>query len=72
MIHRSLHRNGIGTVLTRERLSWVEQMPNVTVVYLNTSHLTEGFYQKFGFRTVKRIPNGYRPGLDRCDMEWLR
>jgi ribosomal protein S18 acetylase RimI-like enzyme len=69
MIHHALHRQGIGRVLMRGRLSWIEAMPNVTVVYLNTSHLTEAFYEKFGFRTVKRIPNGYRPGLHRCDME---
>jgi ribosomal protein S18 acetylase RimI-like enzyme len=72
MVHRSLHRQGIGRVLTRERLAWADQMPTVSVVYLNTSHLTEGFYEKFGFQTVKRISNGYREGLDRCDMEWNR
>lgn len=72
MIHRALHRSGIGRILTRERLAWVAEMPEVAVVQLNTSHLTEGFYEKFGFRTVKRITNGYREGLDRCDMEWLR
>jgi ribosomal protein S18 acetylase RimI-like enzyme len=72
MVHRSLHRHGIGRVLTRERLVWAEQMPNVSVIQLNTSHLTDAFYEKFGFRTVKRIPNGYREGLDRCDMEWVR
>lgn len=69
MIHQTLHRCGIGRILTRERLAWAQQMPNVSTVYLNTSHLTEEFYQKFGFRTVKRIPNGYREGLHRCDME---
>ena len=71
-VHHSLHRQGIGRVLTRERLVWAEQMPAVTVVYLNTSHLTEGFYETFGFRTIKRIPNGYREGLDRCNMLWVR
>lgn len=70
MVHRSLHRNGIGRVLTQERLAWAAQLPNVSVVSLNTSHLTEAFYEKFGFRTVQRIPNGYREGLDRCDMEY--
>lgn len=72
MIHKALHRNGIGRVLTRARLDWIEAMPDVDVVDLNTSHLTEGFYEKFGFRTVKRIMDGYRPGLDRCDMELAR
>lgn len=72
MVHQTLHRQGIGRILTRERLAWAEQMPAATVVYLNTSHRTEGFYETFGFRTVKRIPNGYREGLDRCDMQWVR
>jgi N-acetylglutamate synthase-like GNAT family acetyltransferase len=68
MVHGSLHRKGIGRLLTRERLAWAEQIPTINVVYLNTSHITEGFYETFGFRTVQRIPNGYRDGLDRCDM----
>lgn len=72
MIHHALHRQGIGRILTRERLSLIDAMPDVTVVYLNTSHLTEAFYEKFGFRTVKLIPNGYRVGLHRCDMERIR
>ncbi|HRI64420.1 MAG TPA: GNAT family N-acetyltransferase [Polyangium sp.] len=72
MIHRALHRQGIGRLLTGARLSWVDEMPSTKVVYLNTSHLTEAFYEKFGFRTVKRIPNGYRLGLHQCDMERTR
>lgn len=70
MIHRSLHRNGIGRLLTEKRLEWIQAMPDVDTVAIDTSHLTEGFYEKFGFRTVKRIPNGYREGLHRCDMQW--
>lgn len=72
MVHYRLHKLGIGRVLTQGRLDWVNVMPDVVVVYLNTAHLTEGFYEKFGFRTVKRILNGYREGLHRCDMEWRR
>jgi GNAT superfamily N-acetyltransferase len=71
MIHRTFHRSGIGRLLTLERLAWAGSLPNVSVVYLNTSHLTEAFYEKLGFRTVNRIPNGYREGLHRCDMQWV-
>lgn len=70
MVHHRLHKHGVGRALTQGRLDWVNEMPDVAVVYLNTAHLTEGFYEKFGFRTVKRILNGYREGLHRCDMEW--
>lgn len=69
MVERSLHYRGIGRVLTIGRLEWIGQMPEIDVVYLNTSHLTEDFYKKFGFITVKYIVDGYRPGLHRCDME---
>jgi len=74
MVERSLHNRGIGRVLTVGRLEWIRQMPDISVAYLNTSHLTEEFYKKLGFVTTKYIPNGYRPGLDRCDMErrWNR
>lgn len=72
MVHRSLHKMGIGRMLTRERIAWVDALPDIHVLYLNTSHLTEAFYEKFGFRTITRIPNGYREGLHRCDMEWRR
>lgn len=70
MVHGEMHGRGIGQFLTQERLSWIRQMPSISIVYLNTSHLTEAFYQKMGFRTVKTILNGYREGLHRCDMTW--
>jgi GNAT superfamily N-acetyltransferase len=72
MVYQNLHGQGIGRVLTLERIAWIRQMPEIDVAYLNTSHLTEGFYHKLGFVTVKYLPNGYRPGLDRCDMQWVR
>lgn len=72
MVHRSLHGRGIGRILTNARMEWIRQMPEVTMGYLNTSHLTEDFYKKYGFVTVKFLENGYRDGLHRCDMEWRR
>jgi hypothetical protein len=32
---------------------------------------TVGFYERLGFRTVRIDPEGYGPGLDRCEMERL-
>lgn len=72
MIDARRHGQGFGRALTEERLRWLEGMPEFAafeVVRIDTSHETEAFYEKFGFRTVRRIPNGYREGLDRCDME---
>jgi ribosomal protein S18 acetylase RimI-like enzyme len=72
MIDARRQGQGFGRALTAERLRWLETMPEFSafeVVRIDTSHETEAFYEKFGFRTVRRIPNGYREGLDRCDME---
>lgn len=72
MVRRDLHRQGIGRILTNVRMEWIRQMPDITDAYIDTSHLTEAFYQKYGFATVKYTENGYRPGLHRCDMQWRR
>jgi hypothetical protein len=37
-------------------------------VRLGTSQLTEGFFQKYGFKTQSVIPNGIADGLDEVEM----
>lgn len=37
-------------------------------VELDTSQHTRGFYERVGFRVERVVPDGYAPGLDRCDM----
>jgi ribosomal protein S18 acetylase RimI-like enzyme len=69
MVHADLHGRGIGRFLLQERLRCIAAIPGVEKVVLNTSQETLGFYLKLGFKTVKQIPNGYRLGLDRCDLE---
>jgi hypothetical protein len=44
-------------------------MPEIERVRIDTSHLTEAFYARRGFRTYDRIADYYREGLHRCDME---
>lgn len=71
MVHASLHGRGFGRILTEGRLAWLAGMPEVERVRIETSHLTEEFYARRGFRLVRRLPDYYRVGLDRCDMELL-
>jgi hypothetical protein len=36
---------------------------------MNTSGETVGFFTKAGFQVTAHTPDGYRPGLDRYDLE---
>ena len=68
MVRGDRHRSGLGRLLMEARLARALADPHVRVVALNTSQLTTGFYERFGFVTTEVIENGYAPGLDRCEM----
>lgn len=68
MIARPLHGEGLGRLLVEERLRRIRLDPTVREIALNTSQLTVGFYETFGFAVERVEPDGYAPGLDRCDM----
>jgi GNAT superfamily N-acetyltransferase len=68
MVARPLHGTGLGRLLGRERLARIRADPAVREVALHTSQHTVGFYQTLGFAAERVIPDGYAPGLHRCDM----
>lgn len=68
MVRRSLHGTGLGRLLTDARLDRIRRDPAAEAVALNTSQHTRGFYERRGFVTEKVTPDGFAPGLDRCDM----
>jgi GNAT superfamily N-acetyltransferase len=68
MVARSLHGEGLGRLLVEERLARIRADGTVRAVTLNTSQRTVGFYEAFGFVVERVVPDGYAPGLDRCDM----
>ena len=70
MIARAHHGEGLGRLLTEERLRRIEKEPAVLSVFLGTSQHTAGFYERLGFVVEARIPDGYGPGIDRCDMRF--
>jgi len=37
-------------------------------VVIETSQHTRGFYEGLGFRLTALVPDGFGPGIDRCDM----
>jgi N-acetylglutamate synthase-like GNAT family acetyltransferase len=69
LVRRDRHGRGLGTRLALERLGWIVDDARFSVVALDTSQRTEGFFARFGFRTVHVTPDGYAPGLHRHDME---
>lgn len=72
MVRRDLHGHGIGRLLTEARVQAAFSEPTVRVVALNTSQRTVDFYRRMGFRLESVVPNGYAPGLDRCEMRLRR
>ncbi len=69
MVHPDRHGQGLGTRLTAFRLRWLAAQPGIDRVLIDTSNETEGFYARFGFRTLRVIPDSYAPSLHEHDME---
>jgi len=68
MVRQEKHRRGLGRQLIHARIDAAKRDPSVRVIALNTSQHTTGFYERFGFRVTDVEPDGYGPGLDRCEM----
>jgi len=70
MVQGDLHGQGLGRSLTARRIEAALAHPGVTEIVLRTSQLTTGFYESLGFAVTAVEPNGFGPGLDRCEMRF--
>ncbi len=68
MVDRAFHGQGLGTLLTECRLALARATPGIAEVVLATSQHSRGFYERFGSTVSAVTPDGFAPGLDRCDM----
>ena len=59
---------GLGKALTEFRIGLSRERYSGRAMVTSTSQHTEGFYEKFGFRTVEHAPDGFGPGIDICKM----
>ena len=59
---------GLGRKLTEFRVAASREKFGDRAMVTSTSQHTEGFYEKFGFRTVEHTPDGFGPGIDICKM----
>lgn len=69
MARADLHRKGLGTFMLVERLKQIYRDFGETVVDMDTSQYSQGFFERFGFRAGNVTENFYAPGLHRVDMD---
>ncbi|MDI1241810.1 MAG: GNAT family N-acetyltransferase [bacterium] len=70
MVRNDLIGTGLGKHLTLFRMEKGQEKWGRLPFFTSTSHHTEGFYKKLGFRTIENIPNGFGPGIDTCKMRF--
>lgn len=68
MVRKDHLGTGQGKRLTEFRIQASTEKFGDRAMVTSTSQLTEGFYERFGFRTVEHTPDGFGPGLDICKM----
>ncbi|HEY0019665.1 MAG TPA: GNAT family N-acetyltransferase [Longimicrobium sp.] len=71
MVRRERHGTGLGRLLTEARMDRIHADPAAMEIALNTSQHTRAFYERRGFATERVVPDGFAPGLDRCDMRLI-
>ena len=61
---------GLGSELTRFRIDAARRKYGSLPMSISTSQHTAGFYERFGFSLLDRVPNGFGPGIDICKMRF--
>ena len=60
---------GFGRQIVNACLDHLKKIPTVKLLRVNTSQLTDGFFSKFGFKTVYTEKDHWGEGLDLVRME---
>ena len=68
MVDNALHKRGYGAQLLEYRINKMSELFPDTPVVLDTTQHSFGFFEKFGFSTVKVTNDFYAPGMHRYDM----
>jgi predicted GNAT family N-acyltransferase len=69
MVRADLHKTGLGKFLLTERLKRIYKDSGESLVKIETSQHSKGFFERFGFVVTNTIENYFAPGIDRVDME---
>lgn len=68
MIRNDFIGKGLGKRLTEYRINLSREKFGGLPLVISTSQHTQGFYEKFGFKLIERIPDGFAQGIDNCKM----
>lgn len=69
MVHRDLHRQGLGSILLQERIADIRANHPGKRIVIDTSQHSQEFFRRQGFVITDQKENFYGPGLHRVDME---
>lgn len=69
MVHRQLHRLGIGRRMLEYRLAVIRTSSTIKTVRARTTQVTEPFFRRCGFISSQRREGGFGPGLDFVELE---
>lgn len=68
LVHSASHKMGLGSQLLSYRIDRLREIAEVEYIRLDTVQHNPGFFEKFGFKVIQKIPNHYGPGLDKYEM----
>ena len=68
LIHSDFHRKSFGSTLLKFRLEAIQKHFSDTAVYLDTTHHSSPFYEKFGFQLTKVVPDYFEAGMHKHEL----
>ena len=68
LIRRDLHGRGLGTHLLAGRLDRIRADGRFTQVLVETTPMSRGFFERFGFAPLRMQADGFGPGYDLVEM----
>ncbi|WP_251358414.1 GNAT family N-acetyltransferase [Kangiella sp. TOML190] len=70
MVDQAAHKQGLGLQLLAHRLAAVNSALGQREVYIDTSQQVQGFYEKYGFKAISVIKDGFAPQIDKVRMQF--
>lgn len=69
MVRQDRHGQRLGERLLRERLDLIATDPAFRTVAIETTPMSRGFFERFGFVATKVVPDGFVAGYDLVEMK---
>ena len=68
MVHRDHHGEGLGRLMAMHRINEIERSGAFTEAELSTTPRVAPFFEKFGFKQIGFVKDGFAPGMDQVQM----